>query len=53
MPGSVQEGPCSADTPLFEKQKTTHTQNYQKECINAATDDVAKLPGLAADGAII
>lgn len=33
------------------KNMKPHTKNYGKEGINAA--DVAKLPGLAADGAII
>jgi len=36
----------------FKKTKQKEL-NYKKKYINAVTDDVAKLPGLAADGAII
>lgn len=40
--GSVQKGLYSVDAFLLKKK-----------CINVVREDVAKLPGLAADGAII
>lgn len=45
--GSVQKGLYSADTFLFLKK--INLKNH----VNVVTDDVAKLQGLAADGAII